>query len=149
MIDINAFCRRSINANVRNFKRSTLQYHTRRASQHIRRKRIDCVCNSKSQKIQHEKRCQSNSSIFVAKDEKIIDVLFVIDFVVLTTIEIDDLKKEEHFDVFMIRKFTKTTVHVEANAKMYETKERNEDERRINHSNVSRNQHCHESTMSF
>ena len=57
IVDIDAFHEWSINANVENFKRSTLQYNAKKASQYIRRKQINCVCDSKSQRIQHEKKC--------------------------------------------------------------------------------------------
>jgi len=55
---------------------------------------VDDVHDEISQELCCQRRCQDDSSIFVLKDEKIDDVLFVIDVVVSAAFKDNSMKEE-------------------------------------------------------
>ena len=147
VVSFNAHHRRLARASVEDIERSVLQHDARIASQYFCEERIDDVRNSSSQRIQYVEWREDYSSIFVARDWNNVDVLFVINVVVSATIEIDRVKEEECFDVFIIDWSAEMTVYIRANAQMFETRERNWNESEIDDSIVSKDQHRDESSM--
>jgi hypothetical protein len=110
------------------FNYSPQQHGPKRVSKYIYRRRGRCDRRSISQKVQYQRRYKNYLLIFITRDGRVVDIIYIANIAVSATTEKYSIITANNFVENITKRFRRTEMNIETNAKSDETRKYNSDE---------------------
>jgi hypothetical protein len=128
----------TIGAKSEDFNYSPQQHSPRRVLKYIYRRRSRCDRRSISQRVQYQRRYKNYLLIFITRDERVVNIIYIVNIAVSATTGEHSIITANNFVENIIKRFRRTEMNIEINAKSDETREYNSDENGTEDSVISR-----------